>query len=967
MQFLFFNAAGTILFAREDAESAGVTHEEMRLQALFPYDGGKEILRGMRIGYQDVSGYQVYEIRSVRTLEPDHFQEISAENIAISELTDEICGKAEINNKTVSQVLNATDGLLKGTGWVIGTDATSNTSSCDIALGDIWSATRTIQQNWNVYILPRVTVGAAGITGKYLDVIPAGGTWRGCRLSLDKNASEVGVTWDDSKLKTALYAYGQEKNDTALTFKDIVWTATADHPAKPAGQIYLEDPAATAAYGRNGRPRFGFYQNASITNATTLLEKTWEVLQTVSVPDVTVSASVSDLYRLGYADVPLRLHDTALVEIRPTGVVLQKEIVQYSEDLLDPLQSRLTIGTYIPNIIYINRQTAKRGGGGRGSGDSQDPLEYTIENNTVQITVDSRGLNSLCVGTGAQLNPDGSLVVDPVTGKPVFIDGGDNMWSQISQNKTQIALKVAKGDVATQLAVECGNVHVTGTPGSANLTVDGYVTSTGLQSEIASLAYVEVNKLVATSLGDDEDTIETGYIDSVISESVSTGTLSATTVTIGSTDLADAVYSFGTPTASGGQISIPWTKVDGTAGTPINFNIADTAYYQSHVGIANTGSWVWDSNESDYVRLITPNAGQPATITIPSITVDASLGTSASFSAYAYGPVSGGSRHSVSLAKSFYLKSSGSNVYVTNADATPAEGTNVVAKIAAGGQTPDAIVRTGYSTVDKTVTVKATSNGIDVLTGQVISASELWTDGQNDGRTRGWFTARNEHSTFPNPLETTTTIQSTFSIAYPGPTYDTSDFYNCKIDVTSDNNYVYVADSSKGNNYAVARISTSGIKKTGWDLARSKIVLPSAITGTHSSFSFTLPASAYDTDNTFDYSVSQSGSTAIVTDDDDQIVARINISGTSLANAGNKISIGGANDSQSPDKSSRSTTISGKIWYDDNGTWKVMKNSDGTDRTYSISISKVNAKVYQKDSDGDFVAYPAGHLIWTTS
>lgn len=771
MQFLFFNAAGTILFTREDAESASVTHEEMRLQALFPYDGGKEILRGMRIGYQDVSGYQVYEIRSVRTLEPDHYQEIGAENIAISELTDEICGKAEINNKTVSQVLNATDGLLKGTGWVIGTDTTSNTSSCDIALGDIWSATRTIQQSWNVYILPRVTVGAAGITGKYLDVIPAGGTWRGCRLSLDKNASEVGVTWDDSKLKTALYAYGQEKNNTALTFKDVVWAATADHPAKPAGQIYLEDPAATAAYGRNGRPRFGFYQNASITNATTLLEKTWEVLQTVSVPDVTVSASVSDLYRLGYADVPLRLHDTALVEIRPTGVVLQKEIVQYSEDLLDPLQSRLTIGTYIPNIIYINRQTAKRGGGGRGSGASQDPLEYTIENNTVQITVDSRGLNSLCVGTGAQLNPDGSLVVDPVTGKPVFIDGGDNMWSQISQNKTQIALKVAKGDVATQLAVECGNVTITG----GNLVVDGYVTSAGLKSAIGAIDELEVQNLVADYIGVGEDGMNVGG-DITVTGDVDASSVTAASLTIGSTDctlITDAVQSFGTPTASGGQISIPWTKVDGTAGTPINFNIADTAYYQSHVGIANTGSWVWDSNESDYVRLITPNAGQTATITIPSITVDAALGTTASFSAYAYGPVSGGSRHSVSLAKSFYLKSSGNNIYVTNADANPAEGTNVVAKIAAGG-------------VD-------------------------------------------------------------------------------------------------------------------------------------------------------------------------------------LSHAGDKISIGGASNATTPDRSSRSTSISGKIWYDNNGTWTVMKNSDGTDRTYSITISKVNAKVYQKDSDGDFVAYPAGHLIWTTS
>lgn len=468
MRFLFFNAAGKILFERSDAESASVTHEQMSLQALFPFDKGKEILRGMRIGYRDSTNtWQAYEIRKVKTLEPDHYQEISAENIAISELTDEYHEKKEWTNKTASTALSW---VLTNTTWAVGTSTASNTSSYDMSRGDVWSAVKGIEKDWNVYILPRITVGASGITGKYLDIIPAGGTWRGMRLSLDKNANEVGVIWDDSKLKTALYGFGQEKNGTPLTFKDVTWSATSSHPAKPSGQTYLEDPAATAAYGRNGRPRFGFYQNASITNATTLLQKTWEVLKTVNVPDATVDATITDLYRLGYVDVPLRLHDTALVEIRPTGVVLQKEIIQYTEDLLDPLQSRLTIGTYIPNIIYINRQNAKRGGGGGGSGDSQTPLEYTTQNNTVQINIDSNGLNSLCVGTGAQLNPDGSLVVDS-QGKPVFIDSGDNMWSQVTQNKSQIALKVSKGDVSTQLAVECGNVTISG----GNLVVDGYV------------------------------------------------------------------------------------------------------------------------------------------------------------------------------------------------------------------------------------------------------------------------------------------------------------------------------------------------------------------------------------------------------------------------------------------------------------------------------------------------------------
>lgn len=384
MQFIFLDAAGTPYFVREDAEQATWTHEEMGVSLVFPYDAGKQILHGMRVGFRDCRGdFQLFEIRKARTLEPDHYQEITAEHIAISELTDEVL--AENQKLTDETVGNALDGVLDGTQWETGTvTAGIPVSTADIKRGNVWSAVRTIEENWNVYIIPRVTYGAAGITGRYLDVIPAKGTFRGLRLSLEKNAAEAGVIWDDSKLKTALYGFGKTQEASGdddpppLTFEDVVWAATASHPAKPSGQAYIEDPAATAAFGRNGRARYGYYQNGEIGDAETLLEKTWETLKTVSVPDVEISCTVADLYRLGYADVPIRLHDTADIEIRPTNVHLQKEIIRMTEDLLDPMRTRLIIGAYIPNIVYINRETAKHGGGGGGSGGQTDQ-EYQFQ------------------------------------------------------------------------------------------------------------------------------------------------------------------------------------------------------------------------------------------------------------------------------------------------------------------------------------------------------------------------------------------------------------------------------------------------------------------------------------------------------------------------------------------------------------------------------------------------------------
>lgn len=375
MNFLFFSASGGRLFSRDDAETAQHNHEEMTFSALFPYDPAKVIRRGMRVGYTDSLGvFQTFEVRKCRDTEPDHYQEISAEHIVIAELTDEHIDNAELTDLTPAQALAQ---ALDGTLWGVGNVTATNVSSGDFSRGNVWQAVKAIEQNWNVYITPRVVMVASGIAWRYLDIAPAEGVWRGMRLALEKNLNEAGVTWDDSKLKTALYGYGQSVageggvSGDSLTFEDVVWTATADHPAKPEGQKYIEDPAATAQYGRGGRPRFGYYQNADIEDAETLLEKTWETLKNVSVPDVTVEGTVQDLHRLGAPDVPVRLHDLAFVEIRPTDVVLVKEIIQYTEDLLNPLGSRLTIGAYIPNIIYINRENSRGGGGSGGQSEEE--------------------------------------------------------------------------------------------------------------------------------------------------------------------------------------------------------------------------------------------------------------------------------------------------------------------------------------------------------------------------------------------------------------------------------------------------------------------------------------------------------------------------------------------------------------------------------------------------------------------
>lgn len=386
MECIILNAAGQTLFTRTDMESGHWVQQEMSVNADFPFDPWKVIEIGQRIAFRDPATdiIEVFEIRNVVNTEPDHYQQITAEHIAVSELSDEHINTTDITNKTAAQALAT---ALTGTLWSVGTNTASGTQSADISRGSVWNAVSTIQQNWNVYITPRVVISAAGvITNRYLDIAPAEGTFRGVRLSIRKNMLDPVVTYDDTDVLTALYGYGgnvdvtvsgQDDTTEELTFKNQVWTATSAHPAKPAGQTYLEWPEKTLIYGRNGRPRFGYYQNGAIKDAAILLQKTWEALQRTADPKIGIAGTCVDLYRLGYKDQPLRLHDIAIVEIEETGEVFQKEIIMLDVDLVDPTGSRPEIGDYIPNIIYINREANERasGGGGGGGGRGQSNRE----------------------------------------------------------------------------------------------------------------------------------------------------------------------------------------------------------------------------------------------------------------------------------------------------------------------------------------------------------------------------------------------------------------------------------------------------------------------------------------------------------------------------------------------------------------------------------------------------------------
>ena len=93
-------------------------------------------------------------------------------------------------------------------------------------------------------------------------------------------------------------------------------------------------------------------------------------------------------------------------------------------------------------------------------------IEQTASEIRSEVSNTANGLNSKIDQTASYIRSEVSQTANGLS-------------SRIDQNASQIALRVVKGNVATQLAVEAGNVSISG----GNLVVDGYVKTSELDAD----------------------------------------------------------------------------------------------------------------------------------------------------------------------------------------------------------------------------------------------------------------------------------------------------------------------------------------------------------------------------------------------------------------------------------------------------------------------------------------------------
>lgn len=261
-------------------------------------------------------------------------------------------------------------------------------------------------------------------------------------------------------------------------------------------------------------------------------------------------------------------------------------------------------------------------------GSLQSQITQTVSTITHTIEDTANGLSTRIDQTVSSI----TSVVSTVSG----------LSTQIQQTASDISLIVTSGSVSreaivaainagtgsTRVAIDADQIDLTGYVTASQLFVDGTVAAQNTiyagDLHIYEDAQIDGDlSLSGTSL------ITTGAID--VAGTVDADTLSAFTVETGSLFLdgvqmeahsviiagtaqdvflagtaslriPDAIASFGPATSSGGSIRIPYTTVGGTS-SAINFNIADTQYYQDGVSAARNSievaGYTWDVQSSD--------------------------------------------------------------------------------------------------------------------------------------------------------------------------------------------------------------------------------------------------------------------------------------------------------------------------------------------------------------------------------
>ena len=259
---------------------------------------------------------------------------ITAKDAAADDLACMIVEFGDLENVTGTYI---TEQALIDTGFEIGVnEANERKMSLKGGAMTVWEALEEAETALNLYMSPYYTFDGAKITGGRVDILAKRGVYRGRFVQEGIDGSGIAIT-RSGRPRPVIYPIGADN----LSISGVEWSVEAGDPVdKPLGQAFIAVPEAAERYA--GRAQI--YTRQDINKAEELAKAAWEYAQKAAQPEVTASATISDMEMIaGQTWKSVRLWD--IVRVRPRfGGDVEEQVIEIKRDYVRHDETQITLG-----------------------------------------------------------------------------------------------------------------------------------------------------------------------------------------------------------------------------------------------------------------------------------------------------------------------------------------------------------------------------------------------------------------------------------------------------------------------------------------------------------------------------------------------------------------------------------------------------------------------------------------------
>ena len=256
---------------------------------------------------------------------------------------------------------------LEGTRWKVGSVEGSKTADLSFYDTNALQAVQDICDTYGLEAVASYTADDDHVTGRTLSLLERQGRDTGIlrRFEYAADLSSIQRTYSAGLVYTRVHGRGKGLQDTdtgetgdadkdgykrKLTFEDI-----------NNGKDYVEDVEATERWGvldADGmrQPVECYYENTQCEDKQQLLDETRDYLDKVKVPQITYEADVTAFARAGLDVDGIALGDKVQLVDQPSGIRVEGRVTELDENLLDPSDTKLTLGSIIEPFTLIDRR-----------------------------------------------------------------------------------------------------------------------------------------------------------------------------------------------------------------------------------------------------------------------------------------------------------------------------------------------------------------------------------------------------------------------------------------------------------------------------------------------------------------------------------------------------------------------------------------------------------------------------------